>query len=143
MTRTRCEVQDDLSLVTDRFGPCPECGIGDSKVLSGKTGVVFSMVCIDGHPWIYKFPKSKPKSPEKAVTENVQDLLALSHEVVRRVSYFIVGERRCDICAGVAHKDTCPIGKMERLLESMGHPVSFDGVREEEMAVKDGEGGCG
>ena len=58
--------QQDSMPITSQFGPCPECGVTESKIIEGKAGESFRMVCLDGHHWTYNFPKEKPKDPKSS-----------------------------------------------------------------------------
>jgi hypothetical protein len=123
--------QQDSMPITAQFGPCPECGVKESKIIEGKAGESFKMVCLDGHHWTYNFPKEKPRDPK--ISPAGWELGKLAREAVLQASYFVAGVRKCDLCKGTAHKDECALGKIERLLEKWGHPIDFNEARKEEV----------
>lgn len=42
---------------TDKYGKCPKCNSKKSKIFRGLPGIYFSMICPNGHDWIYTFYK--------------------------------------------------------------------------------------
>ncbi len=45
------------SEATNKFGKCPKCNSEKSKIFRGLLGIYFSMICPNGHDWIYTFYK--------------------------------------------------------------------------------------
>lgn len=121
-------MSEQNGLITSSFGPCPECGTADSKVLEGKSGESFKMVCIDGHPWTYTFPKEK-EEPRPGGWE----LRKLAKAAVLQAAYYVAGTRKCDLCHGTAHQEDCALGKIERLFEKWEDPIDFGETRREEV----------
>jgi len=101
---------------TDQFGPCPFCSVEQSRIIWGWHGVYYDMVCMDGHTWTYYFPKMSEEELGKQASAMVVKVV---RDIVAQASYEIAGVRKCDLCKGTAHKETCAIGKMEKLLKKL------------------------